>query len=625
MSAEEERQVENADLRSLLEYLKAARGFDFTGYKPPSLERRIRKRMGEVGVESYGDYQDYLEVTPDEFTDLFNAILINVTGFFRDKPAWDYLASDIVPKLLEEVPDPLPLRVWSAGCASGEEAYTVGMLLAEAIGEEDFKRRVKIFATDVDEEALAQGRQATYPRDALKSLPEDLAGRYFEDNPLGGVFRPDLRRSIIFGRNDLVQDAPISRIDLLVSRNTLMYFIPEAQGQILRHFNFALKEAGFLFLGKSEMLVTHSDLFTPYSMEWRVFRKVPRIGLRERLTFVTEAAAPEAQPELRHPELQVGALEMAPDAVLIVDSTGHVAAVNRQARALFGLAPADLGRPLRDLDASYRPVDLRSAIDQAIQERRPVSFDRVTWEGGGDDPRTLEVSVTPMVGDGDVVLGTVVLFVDVTDHARLNAEHDRSQRQLETAYEELQSTVEELETTNEELHSTNEELETTNEELQSSNEELETMNEELQSTNAELETLSREQGIRSEELDRVNLFLEGILGNLGVGVIVVDRDQLVQVWNASSTDLWGLRPEEVEGKALLALDINLPLDELREPLKKALGNEGGVTETTVDAVNRRGQSFSCWMKVMPLRSAEGETSGAILLMADREVSGAPVV
>jgi two-component system, chemotaxis family, CheB/CheR fusion protein len=219
-----------------------------------------------------------------------------------------------------------------------------------------------------------------------------------------------------------------------------------------------------------------------------------------------------------------------------------------------------------------------------------------------------------------VPLGSLVLFSDVTEHTRISDEHDRSQRQLETAYEELQSTVEELETTNEELHSTNEELETTNEELQSSNEELETMNEELQSANAELETLGREQGARGEELDRVNLFLEGILGNLGVGVVVVDRNQLVQVWNASSTDLWGLRPDEVEGKPLLALDINLPMDQLTEPLKKALDPDGAVGETTVEAVNRRGKAFSCWLKVMPLRR-NGDSYGAVVLMADRDSAG----
>ncbi|MFL5866513.1 MAG: CheR family methyltransferase [Thermoleophilaceae bacterium] len=607
------------DLQSLLEYLKQTRGFDFTGYKTSSLERRIKKRMDQVNVETYAEYQDFLEVTPDEFTDLFNTILINVTAFFRDERAWEYLAEELIPKLLEELPDPQPIRVWSAACASGEEAYTVAMLLAEAMGEEDFKRRVKIYATDVDEEALTIARHATYSREDLEAVPDGLAEKYFEPSPLGQVFRPELRRSVIFGRNDLVQDAPISRIDLLISRNALMYFTPEAQGRILSHFNFALNHNGYLFLGKSEMLVTHTDLFTPYDLKWRVFRKVVRSGLRERLSFITDVGTGEGdQPVHRQAQLAAAAIEIAPEAMLVVDRAGFVVAINQRARGLFGLGPADLGRPLQDLDVSYQPADLRSAIAQAAADRKRVQLGRYPWSPRPGDERTIEITVTPMSGNGATV-GATIRFADVTEHARLDEEHERSKRQLETAYEELQSTVEELETTNEELHSTNEELETTNEELQSSNEELETMNEELQSTNDELESMNEEQQTRGSELDRLNLFLEGILGSLGVGVVVVDEDQIVQVWNASSTELWGLRPEEADGRPILSLDINFPLEDLREALRSALGPDGQATETTVEAVNRRGRSFTCWVRVLPLRAKSGDTYGAIVLMADREI------
>src|SRR3954447_13425018 len=612
---------EDNGLQGLLEYLKQTRGFDFTGYKQASLERRIQKRMDEVGIDNYADYQDHLEVSPDEFTDLFNTILINVTGFFRDKPAWDYIAEEIVPALLERVPEPQPLRIWSAACASGEEPYTIAMIMAEALGEEGFRRRVKIYATDVDEEALAVARHAVYTRDALGSVPEDLAGKYFVSTPLGQMFRPDLRRSVIFGRNDLVQDAPISRIDLLISRNALMYFTPEAQGGILSHFNFALNESGFLFLGKSEMLVTHTNLFAPHDIKWRVFAKVRRAGLRERLSFVTDAPAIQAeQSEQRYGQLGAAALEISPTAVIVVDPAGFVAAINQRARTLFELGPAQLGRPLQDLEISYRPLDLRTAITRASTERRQLELGRTPWNTAQRGQRTLQVTVTPMGPDGGG-MGGMVAFEDVTEAARLDEEAGRAKRQLETAYEELQSTVEELETTNEELHSTNEELETTNEELQSSNEELETMNEELQSTNDELEVVNREQQSRTADLDRVNMFLEGILGSLGVGVVVIDRGQRVQVWNASSSDLWGLRPDEVEGNPLDSLDITLPRDELREPVEMALGADGRPAEVTVDAVTRRGRSFRCWVRVMPLRDGGGEPYGAILLMADRELAG----
>src|SRR4051812_28434988 len=171
-AAEPRPEAGSAGLDALLEHLKQSRGFDFSGYKRPSLERRIRKRLAELGIDSYGDYQDHLEVNPNEFTELFDTILINVTSFFRDAAAWEYLGSDIVPKLIETVPDGAPIRVWSAGCASGEEAYTVAMVLADALGDEGFHQRVKIYATDVDEDALATARHAVYPRESLKAVPE---------------------------------------------------------------------------------------------------------------------------------------------------------------------------------------------------------------------------------------------------------------------------------------------------------------------------------------------------------------------------------------------------------------------------------------------------------------------
>jgi two-component system CheB/CheR fusion protein len=239
----------------------------------------------------------------------------------------------------------------------------------------------------------------------------------------------------------------------------------------------------------------------------------------------------------------------------------------------------------------------------------------VEWRADGAGPRTLEVEITPVTTGESTSLGASIVFVDVTAHAELDREHAESKRELETAYEELQSTVEELETTNEELQSTNEELETTNEELQSTNEELETMNEELKSTNDELEAVNEEQGERSAELDRLNLFLEGILGNLALAVVVIDRNQHVQLWNESATEIWGLRSDEVLGKHFFGLDIGLPVDELREPLLRALEPEPAESEVTVAAVNRRGRSFRCAVRTLPLLTPNGETYGAIVLMS----------
>lgn len=192
--ADQSNQVDQKDqLKSLLEHVRRARGFDFTGYKAASLERRIKKRLDAVGLDSYAAYQDYLEANPAEFKALFDTILINVTAFFRDPEAWDYLRSEIVPILVERASDEQPIRVWSAACASGEEAYTIAMVLAEALGEDEFGRRVKIYATDIDDDALLAARQGQYQGDALEAVPEELRGRYWSASPGGFILRPDLR------------------------------------------------------------------------------------------------------------------------------------------------------------------------------------------------------------------------------------------------------------------------------------------------------------------------------------------------------------------------------------------------------------------------------------------------
>jgi two-component system, chemotaxis family, CheB/CheR fusion protein len=618
MSAESE--APDATLDILLEYLKRTRGFDFTGYKRTSLERRISKRMEAVGVDSHLAYVDYLEVQPDEFAFLFNTILINVTGFFRDAAAWEYMASDIVPRLLENRPEG-PIRVWCAGCASGEETYSIAMLLAEALGEQAYLERVKIYATDVDEEALNEARHASYSAKAVEPVSAELLERYFDRVDRRQVVRKDLRRTVIFGRNDLVQDAPISRIDLLVCRNALMYFNAETQSQILNRFHFALNNWGYLYLGKSEMLITHSELFKPVNLKRRVFSKVVRPTLRDRLMFAAHPNHAEIEGSAGS-AVRESAFDAAPIAQIAVDADGTLVLANEEARTLFGLTVSDVGRPLKDLEISYRPVELRSNIELAQADRRGIALTNVTMTAAHGDARELEVRISPLFS-GDRDLGASITYTDVTVHRRLQTELEGSKRELETAYEELQSTVEELETTNEELQSTNEELETTNEELQSTNEELETMNEELQSTNEELETINDEHRQRTLELNEVNAFLETILTSMGVAVAVLDRSLTVRVWNAYSADLWGLRSDEVEGDNFLNLDLGLPVDRLKAPLRKVLRDGDGRVEVVLDATNRRGRAIQCRVIALPMSVDGQETTGAILMMEElpQEVAG----
>ena len=608
------------EFEALLNFVKRSRGFDFTGYKRASLIRRIQKRMQALNLARYADYSDFLQVHPDEFNRLFDTILINVTGFFRDHVTWDYIASDIIPKILGSKNASEQIRVWSAGCASGEEAYTIAILFAEALGLDRFRERVKIYASDMDDEALAQARTATYNGREVSALPSELLEKYFEHTDQRYTFRKDLRRTVIFGRHDLVQDAPISRIDLLICRNTLMYFNSETQARVLSRFHFALNDSGFLFLGKAEMLFTHANLFTPTDLRRRVFVKVPRVSLRDRL-LVMNPPNDEEQSEsfTKHVRFRESAFDANPVPQIVVDLNGFLALANERARSLLNLNLRDIHRPLQELEITFRMPELRLRIEEVVSERRPAPPKEIDWGTSSGDLRTLEVQVSPLLDSDGVLLGTNITFADLTRYRRLQEEIEHSNQELETAYEELQSTNEELETTNEELQSTVEELETTNEELQSTNEELETINEELQSTNEELQTLNEELRRRTEELNQLNAFMESILRSLRGGVVVVDRDLRVQVWNSKAEELWGLRSNEVQNKNFLNLDIGLPVEQLRGSIRESLAKEQGDNEIVVDAINRRGKSIKCKVVCTPLLgNTKQEINGVILSMEEVE-------
>jgi two-component system, chemotaxis family, CheB/CheR fusion protein len=606
------------DLEVLLDYLRRSRGFDFTGYKRTSLTRRIDKRMQEVRADGYLSYLDHLEVDPEEFAQLFNTILLNVTSFFRDPPAWEYLSAEILPKLVAAKAEDEPIRIWSAGCASGEEAYTLAMVVAEALGLEAVRERVKIYATDVDEEALSQARQARYTAKQVEGVPPELLERYFERNGDGYMVSKDLRRSVIFGRHDLIQDAPISRIDLLVCRNTLMYLNSETQAQVLAHFSFALREGGYLLLGKAEMLLAHSNLFTSTDLKRRVFQKVPGATLRERLMVLAEGGERPAGNQLaREEQIRSAALEASPEAQIVVDAGGYLMLANARARTIFRLSADDLARPFQDLELSYRPLELRSKIQQVYVERRPSQVDEVEWPTPSGEVANLEVQVVPLIDEQQVLLGASINFTDVTRSRRYKQELEHVNQGLEDAYAELQSTNEELETTNEELQSTVEELETTNEELQSTNEELETMNQEMQATNEELQTINDELGQRTTELNQLNAFLESIWAGLDGAVTVLDADLRVLVWNPGSEELWGVRQEEVQGQHFLNLDIGLPIDQLMPTLRAAMSGENGTQSTVIQATNRRGRTVTCRVTCSPLLDHDKTLRGAILVVVDQ--------
>ena len=614
--SDDRHQQRERELAQLLDYLNRTRGLDLSGYKRVGLLRRLTKRMRAVGVEGFGTYVDYLESHPGEYTGLLDTLLINVTAFFRDDLPWEYLRTDVVPALIARKSSTDPIRVWCAGCASGEETYTLAIVLAEVIGVEAFQERVKLYGTDLDNDALAKARLGAYTEDALAEVPAPLVEKYFDRRDPGFVFRKDLRRCVIFGRNDLMQDAPISRVDLLACRNTLMYFDAPTQARILSRFHFALNDGGYLLLGRAETMLTHGELFTPVDLRRRIFTKA-RQGERMPLTARVSTGRPPGAdvPDL---SLRLRSFDAGSMPQFIVDETGRLFLANARARVLFRITGTDIGRPLQDLEISYRLYELRSVIEQAYLDRQPVVRENVLWRGPDGEQRWFDIVVTPMFDAGGTAAGASVSFNEVTRVRQLQQLLDDSQIELETAYQELQSTNEELETTNEELHSTVEELETTNEELQSTNEELETMNEELQSTNEELQTINDELRQRSESLNELSEFLESMFTSLRSGIAVLDRELRVQVWNRQAEELWGVRSAEVEQVHFFSLDIGLPLEQTAAPIRASLAGTLPSYEAVLPAVNRRGRAIMCKTSIFPLVARGADRPRGVIVLMDEQ-------
>jgi len=379
--------------------------------------------------------------------------------------------------------------------------------------------------------------------------------------------------------------------------------------------HFALAPQGTPFLGHAEMLMTHGDRFTPLNLKHRIFRKAAGTHVHvERVDGQATVIGDRLADMPRLSPVRDLAFRASPVAQIVVTGDDTVSMINQQAETTFGLSARDIGRLLRDLEISYRPVELRAYVEQAKIERRSARIQDVQWQRPGAASVWYEIHVNPLVDAENGLLGVSIVFFDVTATRTLLDTVVQTNRQLETAYEELQSTNEELETTNEELQSTVEELETTNEELQSTNEELETINEEMQSTNDELHTINDALRERSLELDEARTFVESLVNSIHLGMAVVDREMRVTLWNRNCEDLWGLRSDEANGATLNSLDIGLPMEPLKPLIGHAFVDPDTTAESVLNAVNRRGRETRVRVTCTGFRNSEGAVNGALLLM-----------
>ena len=572
-------------------------GFDFTGYKMSTINRRVHRRMQDLHIGSIEEYQSLLEADVDEFGALFNTVLINVTGFFRDPAAWQYLEAAVLPGIVERHGPNDPIRLWSAGCASGEEPYSLAMAMANLLGLAEAARRVKIYATDIDLDALETARAAVYPDKVLADMPEDYRQRYLHPVALnrGSVVIPILRRTVVFGRHDLTSDPPISRVDLLSCRNTLMYLNAETKAAVTPRLHYALGNGGILFLGRAEMVLgTGVGRFSPVSLKQRIFAAVPQApqplyavgagsmarGYPERHPFDLQAPVPPAELiERRTPsdhDFEPGII-----AELRVDSELIVTGANDAAHDVLAFDALDLGRPLAELPLASHPVDLMGPIQEAIAAGSSRGVGVVRYVTAAGEPVDAEVRILPTLDQHQQVVGASITFDDIRATQRLRQAYRQIHEELETAYEELQSTNEELVTSNEELQSSYEELETSNEELQSTNEELETINEELRSSNDELESTNIDLKTTTEavgnlnstlvdanrDLQRYGVLHRQVMDNFPAAIVVLNSRLLVTEWNNAAARMWGVGEDEVLDEPFFGLEIGLPLESLQAPVR----------------------------------------------------------
>ncbi|MCP1675572.1 two-component system CheB/CheR fusion protein [Natronocella acetinitrilica] len=572
-------------------------GLDLSAYKDKTVQRRLRRRLAANHVNALEDYEQLLRQNPEEVDRLAREILISVTSFFRDPEAFRALEAPLM-ELLERKPLTEDIRIWVPGCATGEEAYSLAIMLCELTRGTMDDVRVQVFATDLDAQALGVARRGIYDESSFNDMPTDLIERYFEHR--GGQYKVTkrLRDMLVFARQNLLQDPPFLRLDLVSCRNLLIYFNQSAQQRLFETFHYALNPGGLLFLGKSEAATRHEQLFASVHARWRVYRRhggAPNsAGARYRSyrpgrNELAEAVEPPAprRPSVYDRMIKVALEHYAPASLLVDEKlTIHhlLGDVSRYLR--FPSGEPDFS--LRNLARREMRVDLAALITRVKKERRNVSSRVIRL---GPDEESVRVTVHPVAASADDSLLFLISFEAMRPQPQGTAEAsdivpdeaDRRIRELEdelaATREHLQTVIEELETTNEELQSSNEELQSSNEELQSSNEELETTNEELQSSNEELTTVNEELNSKTIELNAAYSDLENVKDSLADALIVVDEKLRIKFYNPACERIFSLGPENF-GTLLPDVERRIDLPRFSQRLKQVV-TKGEAVEVQI--------------------------------------------
>jgi two-component system CheB/CheR fusion protein len=619
-------------LQKVLMMVRANTKHDFSHYKQTTIRRRIGRRMAVHKIEDIADYFRYLQQNPGEIHTLFKDLVICVTSFFRDPAAFEILETKVVQEILKNKPQDQAIRVWVAGCGSGEEALSLAMVFDEAMERSGKHFDLHIFATDIDKEAIDKARQGAYPESIAADVSPERLKKYFVKQEAFYKIRQDIRETVVYAVQNLISDPPFSRLDLISCRNVLIYLDADLQRQILPLFHFTLNPNGFLFLGASESIGSATELFGPLDIKWKIFRRKGPVHQHladyPALTQLPAATVKVPGMELPAPEEDASSLmakivleEFAPPSLLI-NSRSDVLYFQGDTSKFLGLPKGKPNLNLLNLvHEDVRPTLVttlhQATIDKKMVTGRPVLFRQP--DGGRGN---LQVMVRPLGKPGTDNLFLVV-FKELTappqpkkgrgkapaapeDEPRLEV----LERELQSTKEFLQTTVEELEASNEELKSTNEELQSTNEELQSTNEELETAKEELQSTNEELLTVNSELNNKIDELTNVNDDITNLLASTEIGTIFLDRELRIKRFTPAATKLFNLIPSD-NGRSIK--DI-APVTEYRNLWQDAEEVLHSLQVKEIEVKSLAGKIYAT--RILPYRTRENVIDGVVLTFID---------
>jgi chemotaxis methyl-accepting protein methylase/signal transduction histidine kinase/chemotaxis response regulator CheB len=628
---------DEATLTGILALLRSAVGVDFTEYKAPSFERRLSRRMALRRVETLSEYLTFLHSEPEEARLLYEDLLIHVTSFFRDPEVFESLKTHVFPEILkgrEEGADSAPLRLWVAGCSTGEEVYSLGIALLEFLG--DSSRPIQIFGSDLSGKAVEKARSGLYADSEMGGVSDDRRKHYFTKADRGYRINKSIRDRCVFVQHDLARDPPFSRLDLVSCRNVLIYFDQALQKRVLPTLHYALRLPGFLLLGRSESISGFTQLFTPADKTNKVFartaapsklRFAPRSEVQAESAAVRRpAASPQRTIDLAKHLDRVLLSRYAPPGVLVNEKM-EILQFRGQTGAYLQAASGEPQTNVIKMAREGLPSALHATIARARKEMAPVRTEGVEVDQDGFT-RTCDVVVVPFTGvPGSKDQLYIVLFEDATVPAakRARAAKERARRpetlkdeervprlehELAAIKQYLEAVIQEHGQTNDDLGSANEELVSGNEELQSLNEELETAKEELQSTNEELTTVNDELHSRNQEVSQVNSDLVNLLSTVELPVVIVDMHRKIRRFTPNAQRILNVLPTDV-GRPLDDIRTNITAPDLDRQIAEVIAT---VVAKESEVQDRDGRWYR--MQIRPYRTVDDEVDGAILSLVD---------